>query len=64
LFAAMNPDSEPLAAAINSFRATLWGGSVLDAEAVAALLTNSGLVDVRLLPGPPAATIAFAAGRR
>jgi precorrin-6B methylase 2 len=64
LFAAMNPDSEPLAAAINSFRATLWGGSVLDADAVGALLTNSGLVDVRVLPGPPAATIAFAAGRR
>ena len=27
----MNPDSEPLAAAINGFRTTLWGGSVLDA---------------------------------
>jgi precorrin-6B methylase 2 len=64
LFAAINPDSEPLAMAINSFRATLWGGSVLDAGAVRALLTNSGLVDVRLLPSPPAATVAFAVGRR
>jgi precorrin-6B methylase 2 len=64
LFAAINPSSEPLAAAINSFRATLWGGSVLDADAVATLLTNSGLVDVRLLPSSPAATVAFAVGRR
>ena len=26
----MNPDGEPLAAALNRFRTTLWGGSVLD----------------------------------
>ena len=64
LFALMNPDSEPLAAALNRFRTTLWGGSVLDPDAVRALLTNNGLVDVRLLPSPPAATVAFAVGRR
>ena len=64
LFAAINSGSEPLAAAINSFRATLWGGSVLDPDAVRALLTNNGLVDVRLLPATPTATVAFAVGRR
>ena len=60
----MNPDSEPLAASIKRFRTTLWGGSVLDPDAVRALLTNNGLVDVRLLPSPPAATVAFAVGGR
>lgn len=64
LFALMNPDSEPLAASLNRFRTTLWGGSVLDPDAVRALLTNNGLVDVRLLPSPPAATVAFVVGRR
>jgi SAM-dependent methyltransferase len=64
LFAALNPDGEPLAAALNRFRTTLWGGSVLDPDAVQALLTDNGLVDVRLLPGPPAATDAIAVGRR
>lgn len=64
LFAAINPGSEPLATAINSFRATLWGGSVLDTDAVRVLLTNVGLADVRLLPSSPAATVAFAVGRR
>ena len=65
LFAAMNPEQRTARGSDQSASERRCGAAACSMpDAVAALLTNSGLVDVRLLPSSPAATVAFAVGRR
>jgi len=65
LLAMASPGDDPLAAALARFRAALWGGSLLSASGDAEdVLTRSGLVAVRMLPGLPHSPIAIAVGRK
>ena len=64
LLAMVNPGADPLVAATARFRTTLWGGSLLTTDAVKTLLRGSGLVEARMLAGPPGSPIAMAAARR
>ena len=51
-------------AALARFRTTMWGGTVFAEGAVQTLLEGSAYVDIRNLPGPVGAPVAFVAGRR
>lgn len=60
----VNFSDDPLVEAIARFRTALWGGCQIDAKMAEELMTRAGLLDLRLLAGPPGSPIAIAAGRR
>ncbi len=54
----------PALASLVRLRTTLWGGYLIAPDQVEALLSHTGFVDVRTLPGPPGAIVALIAARR
>jgi SAM-dependent methyltransferase len=64
LLGIINPNGDPLTTALGRWRVALWNGAVMGTTEAEALLRQAGLVDVRLLPGPPSAPAAMIAGRR
>jgi SAM-dependent methyltransferase len=65
LVAMINPgaDNSP-AAALARMRQVLYGGHASTPSTIEALLSEVGFSDVRTLPSPPGALVAFVAGRR
>jgi SAM-dependent methyltransferase len=65
LVAMMNPGTENSpAAALARMRQVLYGGYAATPATIEALLSELGFSDVRTLPSPPGALVAFVAGRR
>ena len=64
LLAFASSGADPLAAALTRLWAAVWGGTLATADHMESLLARSGLVDVKILPGPPSLSVAMAAGRR
>ena len=64
LLGMLNHGQDAQTAALVRLRATLWGGPLWTGVQGEALLRDSGLVDVRTLPGPPGALTTLVAGRR
>jgi SAM-dependent methyltransferase len=64
LFAMVNQGGDPLAGSYARLRTATWGGALLAAAQVEALLGRAGFVDVQVLPGPPNAVVAMFAARR
>ena len=64
LLGMLNQGPDPQTAALVRLRATLWGGPLWASVEGEAVLRDSGLVEVRTLPGPPGALTTLVAGRR
>jgi SAM-dependent methyltransferase len=63
IVAAANPAVDPLARALGRLRTLEWGGSPWPPAQAEAALIQAGFVEVRALPGPPTALVAFVAAR-
>lgn len=62
--AAPKPVTDPLAAAVWSFRGATFGGAAWHAERATRLFEDVGYAEVRTLPSPPSAVASIIAARR
>ncbi len=64
IYAIVRQGSDSAANALARFRTAFWGGSLLGPDAVAGLMSASGLADARLMDGPAHSTIGMMTARR
>jgi len=64
LFPTMKAAPDPVASAVGRLRIAQYGGPVLSAEQLEAMLNRFGYAEVRSLPTPPTSPIAMVVGRR
>jgi predicted O-methyltransferase YrrM len=64
VMASLGGAGDALAPALARLKATLWGSEALAPEAVGALCEEAGYAEVRVLGGPPGATLVPVAARR
>ena len=64
LLAMANPGSDPESTSVVRLRTVLWGGALINPDQIESLLQRTGFADVRILPSPPGAVVAFIAARR
>jgi hypothetical protein len=64
LFPMARPSDDPILGPIACIRTVGLGGSVFAVETIEGFMRSAGLVDIRLLPSPPAAMHVMMTGRR
>lgn len=63
LFPMLVESEDPMASRLARLRTAIWGGAILTPAEAERKLLDAGLGQIKVLPGPPSATVGFLAGR-